>query len=93
MSNVAVSRDYLSRIFDTLSRDDAAWALKTLSDRLFTGRESESEKPEPACGAVWKKPLPQAVLNMTVRHRKNVSYETAEEYKADLAETLVERYK
>lgn len=91
MNNVVFNRDYLSKIFNSLGRDDAAWALQALSDRLSVLSKATSKEDEYKIDAVWNKPLPKAVLNMTMHHRKAVSYNTDKEYKADLAQILEEK--
>lgn len=91
MNNATTNRDYLSKIFATMTPTDTAWAIKKLIDRLFTISEVASKKTENKEVAPQFE-IPEAVRKMTVRHRKCVSYDTYDDYNADLTAMLEERH-
>lgn len=92
MLNTAItSRDYLARLFSSMDITDTKWAIKTLTDRLYMFGKEASRKVE----AKQMSPhieLPEAVLKMTMRHRKCVSYDTYEDYSADMTAILEEKH-
>jgi len=93
MNTVTINRDYLSKIFATMSPTDTTWAIKTLTERLsLFGQTSNVEAPTQE-NKSWQRPLPKAVINMTMKHRKRVSYENVEDYKDDLTNILEEKYR
>lgn len=91
MNTATISRDYLSKIFATMSPIDTTWAIKELTDRLFMISKISDKKAETQ-ETVSQRELPEAVRNMTVRHRKRVSYDTYEDYNADLTAMLEARH-
>lgn len=93
MNTATINRDYLSKIFATMNLTDTTWAIKTLTERLYLfGLAAEAKAPAQKSEA-WQRPLPEAVLKMTMKHRKRVSYETAEDYRDDLTNILEEKYR
>lgn len=94
MSTATVNREYLSRIFSTMNPVDTSWAIKTLTERLDR-MEKPATPAEPQRKAWWphRLPVPEAVKNMTMKHRKSVSFETEEDYRDALTRILEEKYK
>lgn len=91
MNTATINRDYLSQIFATMTPTDTTWAIKELTDRLFMLGHVAYKKAETK-GETLPHEIPEAVRNMTVRHRKCVSYDTYEDYRTDLTATLEEKH-
>lgn len=93
MITPTINRKSLSKIFASMSPADTMWAIKKLTDRLyFLSNYSNSPSSEEK-DATWKKELPNKVLEMTVKHRKRVAYETENDYTNAVIDLLEGKYR
>lgn len=94
MNTTAINRRMLIGVFNALSKADTAWAIKTLAEKLYDnevvpeGRSNSIIMP-----SAYSKSLPKEVLDMTLKHRKKVSYGSYGEYKADLVSAIEDKFR
>lgn len=93
MNTATVNREYLSRIFSTMSPVDTSWAIKTLTERLDQMERPAPEDPRKKAWWSRRLPVPEEIKNMTMKDRKFVSFDTTEEYRDALTRILEEKYK